>query len=99
MPQEQLSKHSLDSSRKRLCSPSTTTASSAISAAALHQARLSQANEPWYLRPKYAWEELKLDSEGTVVAGTVQALIERLLLDDLGTYSRLFFIRRLTSYH
>jgi hypothetical protein len=90
MPQEQLSKHSFDSSRGRLSTPGTSTVSSAVSAAALHQARLSQANLPWYLRPKYVWEELKLDPEGIVVAGTVQALIERLLLDDHSTYSKIF---------
>jgi hypothetical protein len=90
MPQEQFSKHSLDSSRRGLSTPGTSTVSSAISAAALHQARHSQANLPWYLRPKYAWEELKVDSEGIVMAGTVQALIERLLLDDLSTYSKFY---------
>jgi hypothetical protein len=94
MPQEKLSKRSLDSSRGRLSSLATSTVSSAISAAALHQARLSQANLPWYLRPKYAWEELKLDPEGVVMAGTVQALIERLLLDDLSTYPKLFYYKK-----
>lgn len=90
MPQEHQSRFSLDSSRGRLSSPATSTASSAISAAALRQARLSQSNIPWYLRPKYAWEELKLDAEGVVVAGTVQALIERLLLDDLSELPRFY---------
>lgn len=83
MPGYNPSRASIDSSRGRLVSQPMSTASSSISVAALHRARLSQASMPWYLWPKYAWEELKLDSEGLVVAGTVPALIERLLLDKL----------------
>ena len=71
---------SIGSSRGALSSPSS---SSTADSAALQQARLSQANVPWYLRPKYTWEELKVDANGLVIAGTVPALIERLLLDPL----------------
>ncbi|KIM23236.1 hypothetical protein M408DRAFT_264797 [Serendipita vermifera MAFF 305830] len=56
-------------------------AGSGVSTAALHRLRLAHSSIPWYLRPKHAWEELKLDSDGLVVAGTAPALVERLVTD------------------
>jgi son of sevenless-like protein len=80
MPHAEQSLASIDESKGKRTSVPVSTASSALSAAALHQARLAQASIPWYLRPKYTWEELKLDNDGSVIGGTVQALIERLLI-------------------
>lgn len=78
--EEYAHRNSVGSSRGPLSSPSSSTTADS---AALQMARLSQANLPWYLRPKYTWEELKVDANGLVIAGTVPALIERLLLDPL----------------
>lgn len=74
-------KHSISTDNPRLVSPSTSVASSLSNVASLQQARLAYASLPTYLRPKHAWDELKLDPEGAVVAGTVPALIERLTVD------------------
>ena len=62
-------------------SGSMTAPGAGVSTAALHRLRLAHSSIPWYLRPKHAWEELKLDSDGLVVAGTAPALVERLVSD------------------
>lgn len=86
----QWSMPSLDNSHKlsqstdniRLASPSVSVASTTSNTASLLQrTQLAYANLPTHLRPKHAWDELKLDSEGLVVGGTVPALIERLTVD------------------
>jgi hypothetical protein len=74
-------KQSMSTDNARLASPSTSVASSNSNIASLQQARLAYASLPTYLRPKHAWDELKLDPEGAVVAGTVLALVERLTMD------------------
>ena len=51
------------------------------STASLHHLLMADPSTPWYLRPKHAWDELKLDADGLVVAGTAPALIERLTMD------------------
>lgn len=39
---------------------------------------LNADSKPWFLRPEYDPSEMKTDPDGTVRAGTVKALIERL---------------------
>lgn len=52
-------------------------------AQAFHNARIAQASLPWYLKPRHDNNDIKLEYDGTVIAGTVPALIERLTLDPL----------------
>ncbi|KAI0050629.1 ras GEF [Auriscalpium vulgare] len=52
-------------------------------AQAFHNAKRAQANLPWYLRAKHGDDEIKLDYDGTVKAGTLSALVERLVIDPL----------------
>ena len=53
------------------------------SAQAFHNARQAQANLPWYLKHRHSEEEIKLDFDGTVKAGTLHALVEHLVVDPL----------------
>jgi son of sevenless len=53
------------------------------SAQAFHNAKQAQANLPWFLKHRYAEEEIKLDFDGTVKAGTLPALVEHLVVDSL----------------
>ena len=46
-----------------------------------HNARLGQSHLPWYLRPTYDSDVLKVDSEGRIKGGTLSALVERLTVD------------------
>jgi len=52
-------------------------------AQAFHNAKVAQANLPWYLKPRHDSGDIKLEYDGTVIAGTVAALIERLTVDPL----------------
>jgi son of sevenless-like protein len=52
-------------------------------AQAFHNAKMAQANLPWYLKPRHDNSDIKLEYDGTVIAGTVLALIERLTVDPL----------------
>jgi son of sevenless len=49
-----------------------------------YNAKLRQSHLPWYLRPSYDSGTLKVDPEGQVKAGTLPALIERLIIDPPG---------------
>lgn len=49
-----------------------------------YNAKLGQSHLPWYLRPSYNSDTLKVDPEGQVKAGTLPALIERLTIDPPG---------------
>jgi len=53
------------------------------SAQAFHNARQAQANLPWYLKHRHSEEEIKLDFDGAVKAGTLPALVEHLVVDPL----------------
>jgi len=53
------------------------------SAQAFHNAKQARANLPWFLKHRYAEEEIKLDFDGTVKAGTLPALVEHLVVDSL----------------
>ena len=55
-------------------------------AQAFHNARLVQAGQPWYLRPAYLGDEIKLDCDGSVTAGTLEALVERLTVEPFSAY-------------
>lgn len=46
-----------------------------------YNAKLGQSHLPWYLRPSYNSDTLKVDPEGRVKAGTLPALVERLTTD------------------
>jgi len=47
-------------------------------------AKLGQSHLPWYLRPSYDSDTLKVDSAGHIKAGTLLALVERLTVDPPG---------------
>ena len=53
------------------------------SAQAFHNAKQAQANLPWYLKHRHREEEIKLEFDGTVKAGTLPALVEHLVVDAL----------------
>lgn len=53
------------------------------SAQAFHNAKQAQANLPWYLKHRHREEEIKLEFDGTVKAGTLSALVEHLVVDPL----------------
>ncbi|KAF8504290.1 ras GEF [Hysterangium stoloniferum] len=52
-------------------------------AQAFHNAKLAQAALPWYLKPEHIGDEIKLDHDGRVNAGTLEALVERLTVEPL----------------
>ncbi|KAI5120791.1 hypothetical protein M0805_002418 [Coniferiporia weirii] len=52
-------------------------------AQAFHNAKVAQASLPWYLKPSYSSDEIKLEYDGSVRAGTLSALVERLTVDPL----------------
>jgi son of sevenless-like protein len=65
-------------------------------AQAFHNAKLAQASLPWYLKPEHIGEEIKLDPDGRVIAGTLEALVERLTIEPLSTSLYFFsFLLRL----
>ena len=53
------------------------------SAQAFYDAKQTQENFPWYLRRRHSEEEIKLEFDGTVEAGTLPALVEHLVVDAL----------------
>lgn len=53
------------------------------SAQAFHNAKQAQANLPWFLRHRHGEEEIKLEFDGTVKAGTLPALVEHLVVNPL----------------
>ncbi len=57
-------------------------------AQAFHNAKQAQANLPWYLQPSYTADEIKLEYDGSVRAGTLSALVERLTVDPLCEFTQ-----------
>ncbi len=57
-------------------------------AQAFHNAQKAQARLPWYLLPTYGEDVIKLEYDGSVRAGTLLALIERLTVDPLSAFSQ-----------
>ena len=53
------------------------------SAQAFHNAKQAQANLPWFLKHRHGEEEIKLEFDGTVKAGTLPALVEHLVVNPL----------------
>ena len=53
------------------------------SAQAFHNAKQAQANLPWFLRHRHGEEEIKLEFDCTVKAGTLPALVEHLVVNPL----------------
>lgn len=53
------------------------------SAQAFHNAKQAQAKLPWFLRHRHCEEEIKLEFDGTVKAGTLPALVEHLVVNPL----------------
>ncbi|KII94039.1 hypothetical protein PLICRDRAFT_50030 [Plicaturopsis crispa FD-325 SS-3] len=47
----------------------------------VQNAKLTQAHLPWYLRPAYTSQDIKVGFDGSVKAGTLDALVERLTAD------------------
>jgi len=62
--------------------------SATSSSASTQVARRDRAASAWFLRPTYDDDDIDLDYDGTVVAGTLSALMERLTLDYLSTFAR-----------
>lgn len=54
-------------------------------AQAYRNAKMAAANLPPYLRPDYGDGYLRLDTDGVVKSGTLEALVERLTVDPLST--------------
>ena len=52
-------------------------------AQAFHNAKIAQAGLPWYLKPSYSTDDIKMEYDGSVRAGTLSALVERLTADPL----------------
>jgi son of sevenless-like protein len=52
-------------------------------AQAFHSAKQAQANLPWYLKHRHGEDEIKVDYDGKVQAGTLPALVEHLVVDPL----------------
>lgn len=63
------------------------------SAQAFHNAKQAQANLPWFLRHRYGEEEIKLEFDGTVKAGTLPALVEHLVVNPLRASQQEIFRR------
>lgn len=71
-------------SSPRGASPYSATSNSSMSGKfeeGFQNAKLTQAHLPWYLRPSYTAQVIKVDFEGNVKAGTLGALIERLVAE------------------
>ena len=61
-------------------------------AQAFHNARKAQAQLPWYLKPEFTGDQIELDHDGSVKAGTLKALVERLTIEPLSTFCTLPFV-------
>ncbi len=55
-------------------------------AQALYEAMAAQASYPWFLRPVYNGEEIKVEYDGTITNGTLGAIVERLTLEPLSKF-------------
>lgn len=66
-------------------------------AEAFHSAKVAQANLPWYLQPLHGGNKIQLQFNGNVNAGTVPALVERLLVDPLSVFSFFCFLATLLN--
>jgi son of sevenless len=55
-------------------------------AQAVHAARIARASQPWYLQPSINQEEIIFDHDGTVVSGSLSALVETLVSEPLRKY-------------
>jgi hypothetical protein len=53
------------------------------SACRYYIAKLAQSTLPWFVRPVHVGEEIRLEGDDSVRAGTIEALIERLTMDSL----------------
>ena len=60
--------------------------SATLSSTPSMSAKRDRVASTWFLRPTYDDDDIDLDYDGTVVAGTLSALIERLTLDYLSTF-------------
>ena len=56
-------------------------------AQALYSARVAHNALPWFLKPEHSDSDIKVEYDGTVTAGTLSALVERLTVEH---YSKLF---------
>ncbi len=55
-------------------------------AQAFHNAKVAQSSLPWFLRPDHGDDEIKVEFDGTVAAGTLPALVERLTIEPLSEF-------------
>lgn len=62
--------------------------SATLSSASSQTGRRDRVASTWFLRPTYGDDDIDLDYDGTVIAGTLSALMERLTLDYLSTFAR-----------
>lgn len=63
-------------------------------AQALHDARVAQVSSPWFIQPMHCEDEIKVEFDGTVIAGTLPALVERLTLEPISEYYACCVIQR-----
>lgn len=63
-------------------------------AQAFHNAKMAQSCLPWFLRPEHGDDEIKLEFDGTVAAGIVPALVERLTIEHLSMSRHHLFLFR-----
>lgn len=45
--------------------------------------KAAQASAPWYLQPEHGEDEIKVEVDGSVKAGTLPALVEHLTIEPL----------------
>jgi hypothetical protein len=48
-----------------------------------YNAKVAQAAQPWYMQPVHVGEEIRMEVDDIIKAGTIEALIERLTIDYL----------------
>lgn len=48
-----------------------------------HNAKVAALRMPWYLKPDYKEEDVKLNADGSVLAGTLEALVECLTIEPI----------------
>jgi len=55
-------------------------------AQAFANAKRNQALMPWYLKPVHDGDEIKIEHDGSIKSGTLEALVERLTVELLSEW-------------
>ena len=56
-------------------------------ALAFHNAKQGFLTQPWYLRPSFSSDQLVTDNDLNVKAGTLNALVEKMVIDPLSEHT------------